>query len=90
MGMDLLSNHGYERFSLRTWHECLKCAIEFGWKPEGTIAPTGFVAEWNGSYYGNNCQTVIVMPALWQRRFFVQLLRFRHRPRSEPAGLGFE
>lgn len=34
MGMDLLGNHGDERFSMRGWRECLERAIEFGWTPE--------------------------------------------------------
>lgn len=61
MGMDLLSDHGDEQFSAAAWCDCLERAIEFGWNPEGTVAPTvpvGWVGEWNGGYHGNNYQQV--------------------------------
>jgi hypothetical protein len=50
--MDLLGNHGDERFSASAWRECLERAIEFGWEPEGTAAPTDWSGEWNGGYIG--------------------------------------
>jgi hypothetical protein len=58
MGMDLLGNHGDERFSARVWWECLERAIEFGWEPEGTVAPTYWLGEWHGEYFGNDWQAV--------------------------------
>jgi hypothetical protein len=56
MGMDLLGNHGDERFSARGWHWCLERAIEFGWTPEGTVVD--FPGEWGGGYLTNDYQTV--------------------------------
>jgi hypothetical protein len=51
VGMDLLGNHGDERFSASAWRECLERAIEFGWEPEGTVAPTDWLGEWDGGYF---------------------------------------
>jgi hypothetical protein len=45
MGMDLLGNHGDERFHACGWRWCLERAIEFGWTPEGTVAPIDFPGE---------------------------------------------
>jgi hypothetical protein len=53
VGMDLLG-HGYECFSESAWRACLRRAIEFGWEPEGTVAPTDWLGEWNGSYFSND------------------------------------
>lgn len=66
MGMDLLSDHGDERFSAAAWYDCLERAIEFGWNPEGTLAPIvpmtpsgdRWVGEWNGGYHTNDYQQV--------------------------------
>jgi hypothetical protein len=58
MGMDLLSEHGDERFNARGWRWCLERAKEFGWSPEGTVAPIDFQGEWNGDYFTNDYQTV--------------------------------
>jgi hypothetical protein len=58
MGMDLLGNHGDERFSASAWDNCLERAIEFGWEPEGTVAPTDWSGEWDGGYCSNDWQAV--------------------------------
>ena len=58
MGMDLLGKHGDERFSASAWRECLERASEFGWQPEGTLTPTDWHGEWNGSYFSNDWQAV--------------------------------
>jgi hypothetical protein len=58
MGMDLLGSHGDERFSLSDWCMCLERSIEFGWNPEGTVAPKEHVCEWNGGYHSNDFQLV--------------------------------
>lgn len=56
--MDLLGNHGDERFSASAWRQCLKRAIQFGWEAEGTAAPTNWSGEWNGGYIGNEWQAL--------------------------------
>jgi hypothetical protein len=56
MGMDLLSEHGDQH--------CLQRAIEFGWTPEGTVAPKDFHGEWNADYFTNDYQTVTNRDAL--------------------------
>lgn len=58
MGVDLLSDHGDERFSAWAWDHCCERAIEFGWKPEGTVAAKEFPGEWSGGYGGNDFQMV--------------------------------
>src|SRR5262245_36340842 len=58
MGMDLLGEHGSERFSARGWRECLERAIEFGWTPEGTVASPDFPGDWQGGYGTNDWQLV--------------------------------
>jgi len=58
MGMDLLREGVNERFSAISWCECLKRAIEFGWTPEGTVAPLDFPGQWDGDYCGNDFQQV--------------------------------
>ena len=58
MGMDLLGTNGDERFSLSGWRMCLERAVEFGWNPEGTVAPKELVCEWNGGYHTNDFQLV--------------------------------
>ena len=58
MGIDLLGGHGEERFSFGGWRMCLERAIEFGWNPEGTVAPKELVCEWNGGYHSNDFQRV--------------------------------
>ena len=39
MGVDLLGEHGDESFNWSGWRACMERAIEFGWTPEGTVAP---------------------------------------------------
>jgi hypothetical protein len=59
MGMDLLGRDGHdERVSAEGWRECLECAVQFGWKPAGTVAPTDYCGEWNGNYWSNDWQMV--------------------------------
>jgi hypothetical protein len=58
MGMDLLGKHGDERFNAGGWRWCLERAKEFGWTPEGTVAPKDFPREWGGHYLTNDYQTV--------------------------------
>ena len=72
MGMDLLREDGNESFSGTSWNECLKRAIEFGWTPEGTVAPVGFPGQWQGGYWSNDFQEVTTRDA---RRLGDALLR---------------
>ena len=58
MGMDLVGKHGGKSFQIHGWRMCLDRAIEFGWTPEGTVAPTDFPGEWQGGYYSNDFQAV--------------------------------
>jgi hypothetical protein len=62
MGMDLLGNHGDERFSAEVWSNCLERAIQFGWQPEGTAAPPAWSWpgewKWDGGYLSNDYQRV--------------------------------
>jgi hypothetical protein len=58
MGMDLLGEHGDERFNAFGWRECLERAVEFGWTPDGTVAPIDFPGEWKGGYCSNDYQMV--------------------------------
>ena len=59
MGMDLLSAHGNLYLNHFSWHDCLECAYEFGWRPEGTIAPIDSHDKWDGSdYFSNAFQSV--------------------------------
>ena len=58
MGMHLLSEHGDWSFNNSGWRYCLETAIEFGWSPEGTVAPIDFQGDWNGVYFTNDYQTV--------------------------------
>ena len=58
MGMDLLSEHGDWSFNNSAWRYCLETAIEFGWSPDGAVAPINFQGEWNGDYFTNDYQTV--------------------------------
>jgi hypothetical protein len=59
MGMDLLGNHGQEWFNMSAWGWCLQRALEFGWEPEGTVAPTHWSGECDGKdYFCNEWQTV--------------------------------
>ena len=58
MGVDLFGKHGGEMFNWHGWRACLERAIEFGWTPEGTLAPTDFSSEWQGGYYSNDYQVV--------------------------------
>lgn len=58
MGMDLVSDHGEQRFTAMGWYMCLKYAIEFGWIPEGTAAPIDFPGQWQGDYCSNDFQRV--------------------------------
>jgi hypothetical protein len=58
MGIDLLGDHGDERFNAFGWRECMERAIEFGWIPEGSVAPMNFIGEWKGGYFTNDYQMV--------------------------------
>ena len=57
MGVNLIG-HGDASFNWQAWRYCLDIAVAFGWRPAGTIAPTDYGGEWNGTYCTNDLQEV--------------------------------
>lgn len=58
MGVDLISSHGDVSFNWSAWEHCLDVALAFGWQPAGTVAPTDFRGDWDGTYFTNDLQEV--------------------------------
>jgi hypothetical protein len=66
MGVDLSGRHGDLYMNHITWAHCLRIALAFGWKPEGTEAPdygdsvlTTSPDKWdNMNYVSNSYQWV--------------------------------
>jgi hypothetical protein len=66
MGYDLISKSDGCHFSIGAWPWVLSLAFAFGWRPEGTEAPTiGEVlvecdpySDWKGGYFSNDFQGV--------------------------------
>lgn len=78
MGYDLSSlnapkEDSYFRFNIAGWTQLLNMALDYGWKPEGTVMDEGFfmsacgmgeeqakreVDNWDGSYTSNDWQQV--------------------------------
>ncbi|MCX6927043.1 MAG: hypothetical protein NT154_28135 [Verrucomicrobia bacterium] len=55
-----LISHSGESFGVGvgSWLCLLVIAQNYGWQPSGTLAPAGFVGEWNGTYRYNQGQRV--------------------------------
>ncbi len=50
---------GFDFFlSADAWHAYLNAARSFGWKPEGTHAPSDYEGDWDGSYASPDGQWV--------------------------------
>jgi len=64
MGVDFLGAGGSLSINWETWRTLFSRAIEHGWKPQGTLAPSGEHAlpedagDWGGDYFSNQYQTV--------------------------------
>jgi hypothetical protein len=57
-------------FSRQFWSKAIELARLYGWKPMGTLPPSGFdfykeVADWHGTYLTNDGQTVKNADAIW-------------------------
>jgi hypothetical protein len=58
MSVDIKGCNGEETFfSNAGWRFLLHFAVEFGWIPEGTVAPPGR-DNWDGNYYAAEGQTI--------------------------------
>jgi hypothetical protein len=57
MGYDLMG-HGGASFQWDDWHQLLRIAVNFGWQPAGTVAPSDYDGQWGGWYCTNDMQEV--------------------------------